>query len=205
MLRATRKVESGSGLQISYERGFLEPGNSCRLRDLLWSELEWRQEQIVLFGREIAQPRLTAWYGDPDAHYSYSGLALSPRNWHPALLELRHRLERHLCHSFNSVLANAYRGGHDSMGWHSDDEPELGSDPVIASLSLGADRRFCFRQKGGGGQRYMALEDGSLLVMKSGCQRQWQHSLPKTKAPVGLRINLTFRRIISGPRSYRTG
>lgn len=109
--------------------------------------VEWTQQIIRIRGREVACPRLSAWYGDPDAHYSYSGLSLSPRPWLPVILELKTRVEA-VCNSpFNSVLLNLYRDGADSMGWHSDDEPELGERPVIASLSLGTTRRFRLRHR----------------------------------------------------------
>ena len=181
---------------MDYEPGFLREDEAGSLLQIFRAELQWRQESIVLFGRNVAQPRLTAWYGDADATYRYSGLALRPAPWHPQLLGLRRRLERHLGCGFNSVLANAYRDGDDSMGWHCDDEPELGDDPVIASVSLGAARRFLYRPRSGGASRHIILENGSLLVMKPGCQARWQHAIPRTRASVCLRINLTFRRII---------
>lgn len=182
---------------MDYEPGFLREDEAGSLLQIFWAELQWRQESILLFGRKVAQPRLTAWYGDADATYRYSGLSLRPTPWHPQLLRLRRRLERHLCCGFNSVLANAYRNGRDSMGWHRDDEPELGKEPVIASLSLGAARRFLYRPRSGGASRHIILEHGSLLVMKPGCQARWQHAIPKTRAGTGLRINLTFRKIFS--------
>jgi len=148
-----------------------------------------------MFGRELRQPRLTAWYGDPGTHYRYSGLELTPKMWHPLLADLRVRLEQTLDVTFNSVLANAYRNGQDSMGWHSDNEPELGECPTIASVSLGANRRFSLRPKASGPSHSMVLENGSLLIMQGDCQARWKHALPKTAKPVGLRINLTFREI----------
>ena len=158
--------------------------------------LAWRQETLRLFGRSIPQPRLSTWYGDPGAHYRYSGLHLDPLPWHPALHALRTRLRRRLGHDFNSVLANRYRYGRDSMGWHSDDEPELGDEPLIASLSLGATRRFRLRHRARGETLDLDLDHGSLLIMAGTLQRHWQHQLPRTRRPLGERLNLTFRRIL---------
>jgi len=154
--------------------------------------LDWSQREIVLFGRRRQQPRLVAWHGDPGACYRYSGLTLLPAPWHPALLEIRERLAEHTDAVFNSVLANAYRDGCDSMGWHRDDEPELGPMPVIASVSLGAERRLLIRARGQPSVG-LKLEAGSLLLMRGDFQQRYQHALPKTRQPVGLRINLTYR------------
>jgi alkylated DNA repair dioxygenase AlkB len=124
-----------------YIPDFLPLKTADRWMERLWTGLQWSQQDITLFGRNIPQPRLTSWYGDPDANYSYSGLQLNPLPWHAALLELRCLLQESLKRDFNSVLANAYRDGRESMGWHADDEKELGPRPFIASLSLGAIRR----------------------------------------------------------------
>jgi len=161
----------------------------------LWAGLEWVQKEITLFGRRVMQPRLIAWYGDPSIEYRYSGLSLCATDWHPLLLELRLQLESFTACRFNSVLANAYRSGKDSMGWHRDNEKELGRQPCIASMSLGAERRFLIRDTGGRSSA-IVLEHGSLLLMKGECQQRYQHSLPKTRSQTGLRINLTYRRII---------
>jgi alkylated DNA repair dioxygenase AlkB len=184
---------------LQYVEGFVDQAEADELLDRLGGELRWRQEKILLFGRRVKQPRLTAWYGDPEARYQYSGLSLEPMPWHPLLARLRHRLELALHHRFNSVLANAYRHGRDSMGWHCDDEPELGAQPLIASLSLGAERRFLLRRKGARQSSGMVLSHGSLLVMKGECQETFQHCVPKTAKPTGLRINLTFRLIRTQP------
>jgi len=183
---------------FAYTPSFLAEPEADRVLRRLWRELDWSQREITLFGRRVLQPRLVAWYGDPEAVYSYSGLTLEPLPWHPLLRQMRQRLERFSGHRFNSVLANAYRDGRDSMGWHSDDEPELGPAPAIASLSLGATRRFLLRPKrsGGGGRRAslaLTLGHGSLLMMQGDSQQRFQHALPRTQRPVGLRINLTYR------------
>lgn len=178
---------------VAYTSGFIGRPEASRMLDRLWKELSWRQETITLYGRRVRQPRLTAWCGDPGAVYRYSGLTLEPLPWHPELLKLRDRLERKLGGAFNSVLANAYRNGGDSMGWHADDERELGARPVIASVSLGEERRFLLRKRGDNRSKGLVLEHGSLLVMKGDCQRNYQHSLPRTARDIGLRINLTYR------------
>jgi alkylated DNA repair dioxygenase AlkB len=180
---------------ICYQPEFLTPNDSENTLNSLWQQLEWSRHEIILFGRKVAQPRLSAWYGDPDARYRYSGLQLEPLAWHPVLWHLKRKVEAGLKREFNSVLVNAYRDGSDSMGWHADNEPELGVKPLVASISLGARRRFLLRTKKQSGSRELWLEPGSLLIMKPGCQEHFQHSLPKTRSAVGLRINLTFRKI----------
>jgi len=177
---------------------FLPPREADDALNRLWQELEWSQKEIVLFGRRVLQPRLVAWYGDPGAFYRYSGLTLTPFAWHPLLGQLRDRIERVSGDRFNAVLANAYRDGRDSMGWHSDDEPELGDAPVIASLSLGATRRFLLRRRVPGKSKRppsieLSLDHGSLLLMRGDSQKHYQHAVPRTRRPVTLRINLTYR------------
>jgi alkylated DNA repair dioxygenase AlkB len=163
--------------------------------------VDWRQHIIRIRGREVASPRLSAWYGDPDAHYSYSGLSLEPRPWLPVILELKTRIEVVCNAPFNSVLLNLYRDGADSMGWHSDDEPELGERPVIASLSLGAIRRFRLRHRRRKELEPVAidLENGSLLIMEGDTQRFWKHQVSKSKRVAEPRMNLTFRNIWREP------
>lgn len=175
---------------------FLPATEAAALLTHLTEAVAWEQRSISLFGKTHPQPRLTAWYGDPEARYAYSGLAWEPKPWLPALADLRQRVEAAAGCRFNSVLLNLYRDGRDSMGWHSDDEPELGPAPTIASLSLGAERRFRLRPRAG----MMAakpfgvdLPHGSLLLMHPPTQAEWQHALPKTARPVGPRLNLTFR------------
>lgn len=157
----------------------------------------WQQHVPTLYGRPTAAPRLSAWYGDKGAIYSYSGLRLEPLPWNKTLLTIKRRLDNLANVSFNSVLMNLYRDGQDSMGWHSDAEPELGRNPVIASVSLGATRRFRFQHKKRDICLSLDLETGSTLIMKGATQHYWRHSLPKTRKAVGPRINLTFRRIVS--------
>ncbi len=159
--------------------------------------LAWQQPQLRIFGRIVNAPRLEAWYGDTGAAYSYSGLAHEPLPWTPELQALRKRVERTARVSFNSVLANLYRDGSDSNGWHADDEPELGEQPVIASLSLGAPRRFLLRHRKTGDRVEIVLESGSLLVMRGATQECWKHSVPKQRTVQMPRINLTFRSIVA--------
>ena len=177
--------------------GFLTRTESDACFSELLDLVEWEQHLIRIRGREVASPRLSAWYGDPGAHYRYSGLSLEPRPWLPPLLELKAKIEAACDARFNSVLLNLYRDGADSMGWHSDDEPELGERPVIASLSLGATRRFRLRHRGRTDLEPLAidLKSGSLLIMQGDTQRFWKHQVPKTKRTVEPRINLTFRSI----------
>ena len=161
-----------------------------RLRD----EIPWRQEYLSLFGRRIAQPRLTAYQGD--VPYTYSGLTLPAAPWHPILAALRDQCAARAGVAFNSVLANLYRDGGDSMDWHADDEAELGPSPVVASVSLGAARRFQMRRKDRRGEAHcLTLEHGDLLIMAGRSQLDWLHRVPKTKRPLGPRINLTFRAV----------
>nr|WP_043290844.1 alpha-ketoglutarate-dependent dioxygenase AlkB [Pseudoxanthomonas spadix] len=167
------------------------------LNAALSQAISWETHRLRLFGRWVHAPRLSCWIGDPGAVYRYSGRTFAPQPWPHALLPLRQRLREELGVDFNSVLANLYRDGRDAMGWHSDDEPELGPEPVIASLSLGAARRFVLRRRDDHAvKQALVLEPGSLLVMRGASQRDWQHALPRTARPGGPRINLTFRRIV---------
>jgi alkylated DNA repair dioxygenase AlkB len=184
--------------ELAYAPAWLAAAEADALLAALLAQVPWEVHRIRLFGREHASPRLSCWIGDPEAVYRYSGTRFRPHPWPPALAGLRARLRGQLGEPFNSVLANRYRDGADAMGWHSDDEPELGPAPVIASLSLGATRRFVLRHRQRR-ERKLALElaHGSLLVMRGATQRHWQHALPRTARPVGERVNLTFRTILS--------
>ncbi len=157
----------------------------------LLRDTDWEQRSIVMFGREVAQPRLNSWYGD--VPYTYSGISMTPRPWTPLLTSLRERCEELTGARFNSVLINLYRNGDDSMGWHADDERELGPEPAIASLSLGAVRRFRMRHRDSRETVEIDPANGSLIFMSGLSQACWMHEVPKTKKPVDARINLTFR------------
>jgi len=169
----------------------------------LLREIDWRQDKLKLYGREHNIPRLHQWYADKGTTYAWSGIAMQPLSWIKPLGQLRNQLQQQTGHTFNSVLANLYRDGNDAMGWHADDEPELGTEPVIASISLGAERDFHLRQKDRGTgksrgcARSISLPHGSLLLMSGSSQRDWQHALPKRRRISKPRINLTFRTVVS--------
>lgn len=172
------------------------------LFERLLEEIPWERHRLRMFGRELDAPRLSCWIGDPGATYMYSRSRFEPRPWTPSLHPLRERVQQACGARFNSVLANLYRDGQDSMGWHSDDEPELGSQPTIASFSLGATRRFRLRRRLPRGMRVssadkleLGLTSGSLLCMAGATQQLYQHDLPKSAAVSAPRINLTFRLI----------
>lgn len=163
----------------------------------LMREVSWRDDHITLFGKTTPLPRRQQWFADGGRPYTYSRIHMVPAPWTPALLQVRAAIADVTGLDFNTCLANLYRDGNDSNGWHSDDEPELGPDPVIASVSLGATRDFRLRHKDTNQTHTLALTHGSLLVMGSGSQTHWQHTLPKRKRIVEPRINLTFRRMPS--------
>jgi alkylated DNA repair dioxygenase AlkB len=184
--------------EVKFIRSFYRLDESASLMATLLHEIAWRQETIVLWGKPYLQPRLSAWYGDPDSRYRYSGMTLEPQAWTPALQRIRGDIERTTGQRYNSVLLNLYRNERDSVGWHSDDEPVFGPTPAIASLSLGETRTFKFRHKTRKDQKRIALEliAGSLLLMAGTTQRYWQHAIDKEKSTRGPRINLTFRNIV---------
>lgn len=180
---------------LQYYPAFLTPTSSAELLQQLLRQTPWRQDELRFGGKAVPVPRLQAWYGDSNSRYGYSGLRLPPLAWTPPLAALRQHLEDVLQLPFNSVLLNCYRDGNDSVAWHSDNERELGPDPKIASLSLGAARLFELKHRSERrhGKRSMYLEDGSLLLMGSGLQQHWLHQLPKAPGLGALRLNLTFR------------
>lgn len=184
------------GAELSYQPQWLAASLADAWFDQLREEIAWEQPLLHIHGRDVRVPRLLAWYGEPQAVYRYSGLVHLPRPWTPLLGEIRLRLEQAVAQPLNAVLLNYYRDGQDSMGWHSDDEAELGRNPLVASLNLGGARRFDLRRKGGSRiEHSLTLEHGSLLVMSGATQHHWQHQVAKTRAPVAPRINLTFRLI----------
>jgi len=165
--------------------------------DDLKKNMPWQQDSLNFGGKSVLIPRLQVWVGDKQSRYTYSGLSLSPLPWTPVLEKLRKLVEKASNSEFNSVLLNYYRDGSDSVAWHSDDEKELGSEPTIASLSLGVSRCFQLKHKT---EKYLKssceLGNGSLLVMGKGVQQHWQHQVPKQAEVDTGRINLTFRRIL---------
>lgn len=183
--------------QISYFPKFLAPETADELFKLFLKNLDWQQHFIKLFGKTLPQPRLTALYAENEKNYTYSGLCLLPKKFTPEIENLKQLLHLKTCWRFTHCLANLYRNGNDSMGWHADDEPALGKEPVIASLSFGGKRNFQLKHKEIKDQKYqLELEHGSLLLMEGKTQQYWKHQLPKTGKPVPPRINLTFRIII---------
>jgi alkylated DNA repair dioxygenase AlkB len=167
------------------------------LMQCLVDDIDWRQESIKLFGRVHRVPRLTAWYGDPGKVYCYSGISATTIPWIPALLTIKERIEEIANARFNSVLLNHYRDGADSMGWHADDEPELGANPIIGSVSLGQSRILQMKHRTDTSQRQaIELNSGSFLLMQGPVQQHWLHQVAKSKRPMHSRINLTYRLIV---------
>jgi alkylated DNA repair dioxygenase AlkB len=164
--------------------------------DELIKKTEWRNDETVIFGRRIITARKVAWYGDIPFSYTYSGTDKRALAWTDELLALRSLVENRTGERFNSCLLNLYHHGGEGMGWHSDDEKTIVKDSAIASLSFGAERKFCFRHRKTKETVSLTLENGSLLVMKDTTQTHWQHQLPKSKRITSPRINLTFRRMI---------
>ncbi len=182
--------------QLSYFPDFIRLSESYRLFEQIQHEIAWRQEEIILYGKKVTIPRLQAWYGDTNSHYSYSNLTMQPVPWLPVLQDLKKKVEQCLAQDFNAMLANLYRNQSDSVAWHSDDEKELSIQPVIASLSFGEERNFLLKHKVSGEKLTIPLKSGSLFVMAGETQQYWQHCLPRTKKEKRARINLTFRKIV---------
>jgi alkylated DNA repair dioxygenase AlkB len=178
---------------VDWYPDWLAPADAERLLARLIDEVQWRQDMMGTPAGRVALPRLTAWQGEQDAVYVYSGIRNVPQAWTPAVSELKAAAEATSGARFNSVLLNRYRSGADSMGWHADREPELGRQPVIASVSLGVARRFDLQHNRSGVVQSFSLKGGSLLVMKGDTQAQWRHRVPKEPRVSGERINLTFR------------
>jgi alkylated DNA repair dioxygenase AlkB len=186
----------GDKTELYLIKQFYNQAEADSLFDKLLTDINWQKESIVIFNKRIEVPRLMCWYGDPVACYRYSGVDHKPNPWTHQLLEIKTQIEAQCQANFNSVLANLYCDGRDSMGCHSDNEKELGTNPVIASLSLGAERIFRMHHKKSKRSLTIPLSHGDLLIMAGTCQHHWLHSVPKTKAFKTPRINLTFRKII---------
>ncbi len=184
--------------ELYYDAHFLEHSVAQTLFDTLSNQINWQQYHIKMFGKMLPQPRLTAWYGDNEISYSYSNLHLKALPFTPALEQLRTKLQTSLNMPLNSALLNLYRDKNDSMGWHADDEKELGLNPSIASLSVGSTRKFMIKHKTKPHLKLtLPLAHGSLLIMKGSMQHHWLHAIPKSSQDCGPRINLTYRQIIS--------
>jgi alkylated DNA repair dioxygenase AlkB len=183
--------------EVTFYPEFFSAEESSTLFQQLVDQIQWKQELARFGGKAVPLPRLTAWYGDEGKSYRYSGITVNPIPWTPLLLSIKERVEAASQVKFNSVLLNFYRGERDSVAWHSDDEQELGQNPVIASVSFGATRKFQFKHKTNTDQRLAVdLTPGSLLLMAGATQHFWKHQIPKTTKPVDPRINLTFRVIV---------
>ncbi len=195
------RIELYGGAWVQVHCGWLEPLDATELAAALVARLPWEQRHIVLFGKRILQPRLIAWAGE--LPYRYSGQTLEPRPWPEAVQRVLASVNAVARVPFNHVLINRYRDGRDSMGYHADAEPELGPDPVVATLSLGATRRFLLRRytkRSGEAPLALALEHGSLLIMGGTCQRHYRHAIPRASdEQVQQRISLTFRRLLTAP------
>ena len=183
---------------VRYVADALPRAQADHALNALIAETPWRQDHALIFGRRVALPRLTAWYGDPGAGYSYSGISMAPTPWTSLLTELKAHSETLAQAPFNSALLNYYRDGRDSVGWHADAEPELGRNPVIASWSFGVTRRFEFRPRppASGPVRAIELAHGSCLIMAGAVQHLWHHRLPRAARVNEPRVNVTFRRIV---------
>lgn len=195
MLADSKKITVQNGW-IYFEEHFISLAESELLYDKLKSQLNWEQSTIKIFGKIYQTPRKEAYYGDIHADYAYSGKQLIRNDWNELLLKLKLKLEQEIGHSFNAVLANWYRDGKDSNGWHADDEKELGKNPLIASLSFGCTRRFDLKHNKTKEKLSLELSTGSLLVMGGELQHFWKHQIPKQLKIKDDRINLTFRLIV---------
>ncbi len=179
---------------ITYFPNFFSQEIAQHHYESLKSSIHWQQDKIKVFGKTHNQPRLTALFGDNKKTYSYSGITMQPHTFTPDLIQIKKLVEKVANAKFSTCLLNYYRDGKDSNGWHSDDEKELGINPIIASISLGAERFFHLRNKADKTQKHrILLENGSLLLMKGETQHHWQHQIPKTSKRIEGRINLTFR------------
>ncbi|MGM0636075.1 MAG: alpha-ketoglutarate-dependent dioxygenase AlkB family protein [Bacteroidota bacterium] len=184
--------------ELIYYPDFLTFDFADFLFEELKNKLSWQQDQIKVFGKTYNQPRLTALQAENKLSYSYSNITMQPKEFSTSVKNLKQQIEKKSQHYFTTCLFNFYRDGSDSNGWHADDEPELGTNPCIASISLGATRKFKLRNKSDSSIKLdFELKHGSLLIMKGETQHYWQHQIPKTKRKVGERINLTFRKIVN--------
>lgn len=183
--------------EIIYYPHFFDTEESDLLFQELLLTIPWQQDDIKVFGKVHAQPRLTALFGNEGKSYSYSNIKMQPHPWNPILQNLKLKAEAVSETEFTTVLLNLYRDGKDSNGWHADNEKELGTNPIIASMSFGAERYFHLQHNNDKNLKLkILLEHGSLLVMKGTTQHFWKHQIPKTAKPIGSRINLTFRSIV---------
>ena len=182
--------------EIVYYPQFFDKEQADSIYTELLQKINWQQDNITVFGKTHPQPRLTALYGNEGKPYSYSNITMQPHPWNSLLQKIKHYLEARTACEFTTVLLNQYRDGKDSNGWHADNEKELGPNPIIASLSFGAERVFQLKHNTlADAKKSITLEHGSLLLMKGTTQHFWKHQIPKTAKPIETRINLTFRTI----------
>ena len=192
-LENKKKIKIKDG-ELYYDRFFFSNIEANKYFNLLKKEIQWQQDNIKIFGKIYPQPRLTALYANNNKSYSYSNIKMQPITFTPTLFDIKSKIEKRLNSQFTSCLLNLYRNGQDSNGWHADNEKELGLNPVIASLSLGAERVFHMKHRNDKKEKVkINLTNGSLLVMRGRTQHHWLHQIPKTRKKVGERINLTFR------------
>ena len=188
------KKEKISDVNISLYKRFYSNEDSIKILKKLKEETVWRQIKVKLFGKEYLSPRLSTWYGIKP--YKYSGYKWEKRMWPESIVRIKRDIENLTLLKFNGVLVNLYRDGKDSMGWHSDNEKELGTDPIIVSVVFGDTRRFLIREKKvKKNKKEILFENGDIMLMGKGVQNDWEHSVPKTAKESGERINLTFRLI----------
>jgi alkylated DNA repair dioxygenase AlkB len=186
------------GAELLYIPQFYDKLKSDMYFQQIISNVEWKQDFIKMYGRELPLPRLSAWYGDSNKPYTYSGITLKPKTWTPELTEIKTEIEKQAGVNFTSVLINRYRDGQDYVGWHTDAEKELGENPTIGSINFGATRKFQLRRIDNHKEKIeLELKHGTLLIMRGETQLYWQHQVPKTNRPIGERLNLTFRVINS--------
>jgi alkylated DNA repair dioxygenase AlkB len=191
------EIVAHNDLKIRILEDFFNSVDSNKLLKKFILKLPWESMMIKMFGRDTKIPRLQCWIGDEGCEYRYSGKQLSRQIWNQDLIMIRKKIYQELKIDFNSVLANYYRDGKDSMGWHSDDEKELGPNPTIASISFGSERDLVFRNKITKETLAIPQTNGCLILIDGETQRNWQHSIKKTQKFIGPRINLTFRNIIN--------
>lgn len=195
-----QRVDLGQGAWFSFDREWLSESEADLIYEALYRDLNWVERSIIAKGKSVWQPRLMSWAGE--LPYLYSGQVLEPVEMHPILEQLRVRLTESFGLTFNHVVANLYRNGEDRVGFHADDEPELGYEPLIASLSLGVSRRFVMKHKYKSRKKSLNLRHGSLLVMGGSCQHKWYHAVPAQPEITGARINLTYR-VLRGEPGWR--
>ena len=179
--------------EIEYHPSLFNSEKANELFELLKNEIPWQHDEITVYGKKHLQPRLTSLFGNDGKPYGYSNIIMQPNRWNPLLMFIKNEVEAVCNENFTTVLLNYYRDGKDSNGWHADNEKELGRNPIIASVSFGAERVFQLKHNLTNQRQNINLEDGSLLVMKGATQHFWKHQIPKSSKEIGARINLTFR------------